>query len=97
METISFPWKGHILPRRPTRGTSVHEMFDFCGSLGCIHLVVPPRQCSGAASYSQQPKPSSPPQGRAQLGQSTLERGEKEQEENLHPGQLSTLAWSSRR
>lgn len=92
METISFPWKGHFLPKRPTRGTSVHEMFYFSGSLGCKHPPGAPSQCFGAASYSQQPKPSSPSQGRTQLGQSTLEGGQKEQEEDLHPGQLSTLA-----
>ena len=76
---------------------SAHETFHLCGSHGCKRSSVPPSQFFRAANYFQQPKPGSPSRGRTRLGQYTLEWGEKEQKEDLHPGQLSALAWPPRR
>lgn len=53
----------------------------------------PPTNVLGLPVTSSSPNPAHHPKA----GQPTLEGGEKEQEEDLHPGQLSTLAWPSRR
>lgn len=51
-----------------------------------------PSQLFGAADGSEQPQPGSAPWGRTWWGQPTLERGEKEQKQDPHPGWLSALA-----
>lgn len=95
METISFPWKGPILPQRPHQRPTRH--FKSVEATAANAPWCSPSQFLGVANYFQQPKPGSPSRGRTRLGQSTLKGGEKEQKEDLHPRWLSALAWPPRR
>jgi len=84
-------------PGDPTRGMSAHEMFHLCGSHSCKRPLVLHSQILGLPIMSSSPNLSHQPEAGHGWGQPTLEGREKEEEEDLHPGQLSALASPPRR
>lgn len=92
----SCPKRTHLTPET---ATEAYQPLRHFVSLEATAGNTPwcPSPFFGAAIYFQQPIHVSSSQGRTQLKQPTLQRGEKEQEEDLHPRQFSALVWPLRR
>lgn len=88
-----FSGKDTFCPRDPPEAHHPMRCFTPVESWVAYISRCPPANVLGLPVPPSSPNPAHHPRA----GQSTLERGEKEQEEDLHPKQLSTLPWPSRR